>query len=249
MLPLLYLWNSKAMYLGPSFETGEHSHNAIQIVVGLRGNVKILIDGEWKVGNFFIIPPNVRHQTVLLGMVAMMYADSEDVRFDSKGPRNTSISNDIKEKLLEIYYSPAEVQSAESIYDEVLKQVGFSRSKSGSIDGRVLKCLEYIDAHYFESLTMERICIDLQIPESTLSHLFSKEVGIPFRRYLIWKRLKNAVYYFLNTSCSLTDAALEAGFSDQPHFTKCFKEIFGVNPSYVFGKKLKLLNMVNRLKL
>lgn len=249
MLPLLYLWNTKAMYLGPSFETGEHSHNATQIVVGLRGDVKILINGEWKVGNFFIIPPNIKHKTVFLGMVAMMYADSEDARFDSKDSPSISISDEIKKKLLESFHSPPDVQGAEKIYDEVLKQVGFSRPRSGSIDGRVLKCLKYIDAHYTESLTMERMCTELQIPESTVSHLFSKEVGIPFRRYLIWKRLKSSVYHFLNSSCSLTEAAVEAGFSDQPHFTKCFKEIFGVNPSYIFGKKLKLLNMINRLKL
>lgn len=249
MLPLLYLWNSKAMYLGPSFETGEHSHNAIQIVLGLQGNIKIMINGEWEEGPFFVIPPNTRHKTVFLGMVAMLYADAEDVRFDGQNFSNPGVSAETIRKLLACYKFTHDAAIAESIYDEVLREAGFSKEQTGLIDERIMKCLKYIDAHYSESLTMEKICTDLAISESTFSHLFSREVGIPFRRYLIWKRLKNAVFYFLNADCSLTEAALEAGFTDQPHFTKSFKEIFGVQPSYIFGKKLKLLNRVNRLKI
>lgn len=249
MLPLLYLWNSKAMYLGSSFETGEHSHNAVQIVVSLQGKIKIAINGEWKEGDFFIIPPNTRHKTVFLGMVGMLYADAEDVRFVAQKNEMSGIPVETIEKLKASFRSPPDVETAEKVYDEVMREAGFFRQQSTLMDERIRKCLDYIDTHSSESLSMEKICHDLHISESTFSHLFSKEVGIPFRRYLIWKRLKNAVYYFINADCSLTEAALEAGFTDQPHFTKSFKEIFGVQPSYIFGKKLKLLKRINRIKI
>jgi AraC family transcriptional regulator len=42
---------------------------------------------------------------------------------------------------------------------------------------------------------------------------------------------------FLNRELSLTDIALESGFSDQSHFLRCFREMNGMKPS-VYRKLL-----------
>ena len=44
-------------------------------------------------------------------------------------------------------------------------------------------------------------------------------------------RLRYAEWLVENTSRSITDIALDAGFADASHFTRTFKAVFGLSPS------------------
>jgi AraC-like DNA-binding protein len=68
-----------------------------------------------------------------------------------------------------------------------------------------------------------------------LLHLFSKEIGVPYRRYRMWKRLWLATER-LHASDSMTMAAIECGFADATHYSHAFRDTFGVNPAPVFRK-------------
>jgi AraC-like DNA-binding protein len=65
---------------------------------------------------------------------------------------------------------------------------------------------------------------------SRFQHLFTREVGVPFRRYRVWHRLRAAIRAAASGS-SLTSAAYAAGFADQAHFTREFRRTFGAPPS------------------
>lgn len=69
---------------------------------------------------------------------------------------------------------------------------------------------------------------------SRLRHLFVAETSVPYRRHRIWTRLENALALALSGR-SLTEAAHEAGFSDSSHFTRAFRDMFGLPPSAVVG--------------
>jgi len=58
-------------------------------------------------------------------------------------------------------------------------------------------------------------------------HLFVESTGLPFRTYLLWLRLMQAVELF-SAGSSLTDAAHGAGFSDSSHFSRSFRRMFGI---------------------
>lgn len=58
-------------------------------------------------------------------------------------------------------------------------------------------------------------------------HLFAEETGLPFRTYLLWRRLMRTVELF-SAGASLTDAALGAGFSDSSHLSRTFRRMFGI---------------------
>ena len=61
-----------------------------------------------------------------------------------------------------------------------------------------------------------------------LTHRFSAEVGLPFRRFVLWSRLKKAVAA-VRDGADLTRAAVEAGFSDAAHFSRTFRRMFGIS--------------------
>lgn len=65
------------------------------------------------------------------------------------------------------------------------------------------------------------------LSESRFSHLFVEEVGLPFRTYLLWRRMSRAVS-FLSAGHRLTEAAHAAGFADSAHFSRTFLRMFGL---------------------
>jgi AraC-like DNA-binding protein len=68
------------------------------------------------------------------------------------------------------------------------------------------------------------------LSQSRLAHLFSAEVGIPLRPYILWLRLRRALRE-LKDGSSITAAAHSAGFSDGAHFSNTFRRVFGLAPS------------------
>jgi AraC-like DNA-binding protein len=70
-------------------------------------------------------------------------------------------------------------------------------------------------------------------------------MGIPLRRYLLWLRLIKGIKVALE-GVSLTSAAHKVGFSDSAHFSRTFKEMFGLTPSELF-KNSKFVQAISCL--
>lgn len=68
------------------------------------------------------------------------------------------------------------------------------------------------------------------ISASRLTHLFTDQVGIPLRRYVLWSRLRIAITR-VQAGDDLTGAAHGAGFADSAHLTRTTREMFGLAPS------------------
>ena len=67
----------------------------------------------------------------------------------------------------------------------------------------------------------------LALSESRFLHLFSQELGIPWRPYLLWCRMICALRIILNGE-SATNAAHIAGLSDSAHLSRTFRKMFGM---------------------
>lgn len=68
------------------------------------------------------------------------------------------------------------------------------------------------------------------ISASRLTHVFTEQVGIPLRRYVLWTRLRIAIIR-VQAGDDLTGAAHGAGFADSAHLTRTTREMFGLPPS------------------
>ncbi len=65
---------------------------------------------------------------------------------------------------------------------------------------------------------------------SRFSHLFSAEMGIAYRAFVKWRKLL-ATLDSVSRGADLTQAAHAGGFADSAHFSRTFKDIFGLTPS------------------
>ena len=65
-------------------------------------------------------------------------------------------------------------------------------------------------------------------------HVFAERMGLPVRRYVLWRRLRLAVQG-LQQGAGVTEAAMEAGFADAAHFGRTLHRHFGLNARRLFS--------------
>jgi len=94
---------------------------------------------------------------------------------------------------------------------------------------RMVAVREYIDAHFQEDLSVDRLGRLVGLSRVHLTRAFSKAFGVPPHIYLNMVRLRRAQNALLSGH-SLADAAISAGFADQSHFSRRFKGSIGLAP-------------------
>jgi transcriptional regulator GlxA family with amidase domain len=105
-------------------------------------------------------------------------------------------------------------------------------------DERVRRALLLMEQAITDPLPIARIAASLRISLRQLDRLFHEVLGIgpgaAYRRL----RLRYARLLLETTSQTVTEVAVESGFADCAHFTRQFKELFGVTPSRARGATL-----------
>lgn len=97
-------------------------------------------------------------------------------------------------------------------------------------DPRVAKAVRRLDARPQEFEHLADLAAVVGLSPSRFHALFRREVGMPFRRYRLWRRMA-VVMRWVATGRSLTDAAHEAGFASSAHLSTTFRDMFGLPPS------------------
>jgi AraC-like DNA-binding protein len=91
--------------------------------------------------------------------------------------------------------------------------------------------VDYIKANLFERLTVPDIAEHLGFSVSRTHALFREYTGQSPNYYILSLRLKAAEKMLAETPRSITDIALECGFSSSQYFSRQFKKFHGITPS------------------
>jgi AraC-like DNA-binding protein len=109
--------------------------------------------------------------------------------------------------------------------------LGFSKPRTRrSIDLRIARALNALATDDRDASNATDVARDVGLSSSRFQHLFAQEVGVPFRRFRIWQRLRSGIGEIVAGS-SFTEAAHAAGFADQAHFSRAFRQAFGAPAS------------------
>ena len=106
-----------------------------------------------------------------------------------------------------------------------------NHNPSKVIDHRVQAVIHKINSPNDMLLSINRLAQQVHLSTSRLSHLFSEEVGIPIKQYLLWRKLYHAGS--LIAKGELIAEAAAASFTDAAHFTRQFTKTFGLPPSKI----------------
>ncbi|QCI29158.1 AraC family transcriptional regulator [Caminibacter pacificus] len=91
------------------------------------------------------------------------------------------------------------------------------------------KSIEYIDENFTQKIKLENLAYLEHISKYHFLRLFKNQTGLTPHQYIIIKRL-NFALELMKKEKNLAYVAVRAGFSDQSHFIKEFKKVFGFTP-------------------
>ena len=97
--------------------------------------------------------------------------------------------------------------------------------------GPIRDCLNYIDFHYMEPLSLESLAARFVINKNYLSSRFHKEVGMTVTDYINKTRVQRSEELLGKKNLSMQAIAEQCGFSDANYFTRTFKKINGLSPN------------------
>ncbi len=92
------------------------------------------------------------------------------------------------------------------------------------------KALEYVDENFAQSIGMAEAAGHCGMSYTAFSRFFSRYLGRGFAEYLLLTRLKKAAVLLAESDKSITDVAMETGFSTTSYFIQRFKEYQGMTP-------------------
>lgn len=98
-------------------------------------------------------------------------------------------------------------------------------------DQTIEEILEEINEHYESQLSLSEIAEEHYLSVSTLSRLIKKRVGMSFPDYVNRIRMQHAVEELLHTNHTVTEIALESGFSSPSTFNRVFRSIYEMSPT------------------
>ena len=112
-----------------------------------------------------------------------------------------------------------------SIFGETLDM------RAVSSDYSVARAQHYIEQHYMENITVEKLADLGYMSKTTFNRRFKKEIGITPIEYLIEVRIKMAKLMLRRKENPITDIAMRCGFGSSAHFSSCFQKHTELSPS------------------
>lgn len=91
-------------------------------------------------------------------------------------------------------------------------------------------CLNYIDSHFNEKITLDDLALKTELNPCYLASLFKKETGKTFGNYLTDVRIETSKALLSKTNYSITQIACSLAFCSQSHFTHIFRARTGYTP-------------------
>lgn len=101
--------------------------------------------------------------------------------------------------------------------------------------GVIRDCLNYIDFHYMEPLSLETLASRFSVNKNYLSSRFHKEAGRTVTDYINQIRVNRAAALLRHSSLTIQQIAEQCGFADGNYFTRIFKKLQDVTPNEYRG--------------
>ena len=107
--------------------------------------------------------------------------------------------------------------------------IAIPRIRGGLSPKTLRRVQDHIATNLGQKITNEALAHVANLSPSHFARAFKDSQGVAPHRYILECRVKRT-QELLATELSLSEVAVEVGFSDQSHLTRWFREIVGVTP-------------------
>ena len=239
--PRWYLWEGGFLLIGRADGiVPPHAHHAIQIVIALDGSVAISgADEAWHQTRGLVVRPDAVHSFNCCGaMGAMLFVDPEsrdgawllrsltqDITLVPEARLASAVAD-----LGTFANQPFHETDAGDLIRRCVHALSAGPPRAPRLDERVVKVLDSIRGSDDLRISLERAAETAFLSPSRFAHLFKEQMGLPFSRYMLWRKLTRAMV-LIASERTIAAAAHAADFADAAHLTRTFYQMVGMAPT------------------
>lgn len=216
-----------------------HSHSVPVLLTGIYGRFRFRSEaGTWLTCRSALVPAGQAYEFDMRGEpLSVIYLEPDLASADAlaaliTGSREDNGTLHGNSSHVATFRSMFEDQaSAIWVEDALLDLVQFAKPRARrNLDARVNRALALLRSDRSGKISAHAAADAAGVSASRFQHLFSDNVGVPYRRYRAWQRMLLAIREVV-AGANLTAAAHAAGYADQAHFAREFRRTFGAPPS------------------
>jgi len=236
MRPTVWLKPGVLIIYGASLDAAIHKHHSIQLVWPTSSAVcKFNAD---EISGPLIINSQVEHQLQMdAGWVILVEPKSElGQQLSDRLAQADAVPIEQVAPLSKVRPEPGDdpIPLLTPLTTKLSLKLEFAGTASNVTDERIQQLLANLntclsgDCLKPANWRASEVAKGLSLSEGRFLHLFSEQMDIPWRPYLLWHRMTCAINALARDS-SVTDAAHIAGFSDSAHLSRTFRKLFGMS--------------------
>lgn len=227
-----------------------HFHDFYELELILSGSGQTMLNGEKfdiKRGCVVLMSPKDFHEYFNadeLSIINIQFnaIDNAEQGYDFSAPPIARLSDEEFLKvtaLLDILRTllsgdAVDRAGAIKVLDAVLILVAskFKRDASDTTKpNAIINAIAYVRSHFKENPSLKAISESVYFDKRYFCSVFKKYVGQTYKAYLRELKLQYALKLLKCTSLSVTDVAMESGYSSVSHFNREFKAFYGGSPT------------------
>lgn len=231
-----------------------HTHNYTELFYITGGDGEFQIDDmrfPVSANQLVVVNSNVNHtevsrdshplEYIVVGLEGLELNDTgaQDSRFRVFSfPASNEILLCMQSILRELQNREPEYEAVCQAYMEILairlyRQAAFSpaaRPLKPNLNRQCASVRRYIDSHYKENLTLDRLAGEANVNKYYLAHTFKMEFGISPISYMNVCRVNESKRLLVETDWSLIQIAAMLGYSSPSYFSQSFRRAEGISP-------------------
>jgi len=243
-LALLYLGIGRSLFVGTHPDQELHHHATLQITFSLDRPFEVKVPhATWRRTSGVAIASNEPHQFRAIrddGVSLHVVPEARYTAHLSEGFLGGEEMRLLDPGLLERYQSffrdalveRSECSDAFRMGEHLIEDLTGMRGYRGLVDERLLMALDTIEHELPRQISLKSLARQVCLSEDRFLHLFSEQLGLPLRPYVLHQRTMRATAEILEGR-SVSQAAVSAGFSDTAHFSRTFLRLTGSHPSLI----------------
>lgn len=234
----------------------EHIHHFTELFYVLHGSGYFLVENEKfpvTENDLVIVNPNVSHtemgssenplKYIVLGISGLIFKD--DVMNTAYNYSIHNFNNSKEDFLFYLKMLVKEVDGKEEGFETICQnlleslilnlirrthnKIAIAPSKKITKECRFVE--QYIDEHFTENITLQKLSELTYLNKYYLVHSFKEYNGTSPINYLINRRISEAKHLLETTNHSIAKIAIAVGFSSQSYFSQVFKRETNMTPN------------------
>lgn len=139
------------------------------------------------------------------------------------------------ENMIEMVDKTIESLDVQKLCEALGELIGFivnttGEETYGSIREVVRDSVAYIDARFFDELSLASVSEHFGVESSYYSRIFRQETGKNLMLYIAMKRVEKAKEYMQDPTINLAEVAFMVGYDDYSYFNRVFRKMEGISP-------------------